>query len=106
MTTFVALTCPQCGSSVTRATNLAAAAQFHDAHARACAAFASIPEQIRVRGQRYQLLAQIGAGSACDVFFAQRLSPAAKRVVIKLARDANGASKLQVRPLCSRSCRR
>ena len=113
MTTFVALTCPQCagtlpkqarwrmvtcphcGSSVTKATNLVDATQFHDAHARAYAVFAGVPEQLFLRGQRYQLLAQIGAGSACDVFIARRLAPTLERVVIKLARDAGGAIKLQ-----------
>ncbi len=113
MTAFVALTCPQCGgtlpkqarwrmvtcphcgSTVTRATNLVDAAQFHDAHARAYAVFAGVPEQIFLRGQRYQLLAQIGVGSACDVFLGQRLAPAAERVVIKLAREPIGAIKLQ-----------
>ena len=113
MTTFVALTCPQCagtlpkqarwrmatcphcGSTVTKATNLVDAAEFHEAHARAYAVFAGMSEQIRLRGQRYQILAQIGAGSACDVFLAQRLAPAGERVVVKLARDAGGEIKLQ-----------
>ncbi len=87
--------CPHCGAMVTKATNLVEAAQFHDAHLRAYAAFATVPEQIQLRGRRYQLLARLGAGSACDVFLGQRLAPAPERVVIKLARDAAGAIKLQ-----------
>lgn len=113
MTSFVALTCPQCagtlpkqarwrmvtcphcGSTVTKATNLVDAAQFHEAHARAYAAFAAVPDQIRLHWQRFQLLAPIGWGSACDVFLGQRLAPTPERVVVKLARDHVGVVKLQ-----------
>jgi len=89
------VSCPHCGSTVTRATNLVDAARFHDAHARAYAAFSSLPGQLRLNGQRYQLIAPLGTGSACDVHLALRLAPTFERVVIKRARDGAGAVKLQ-----------
>lgn len=107
---FSALTCPQCaaplprqaswrmvactfcGAVVTRSRSVVEAAQFREAFARAqahaMAIRATASRVLRLNGQHYSVLTQLGTGERSQVYLAERISPLPQRVTLKLAHSA------------------
>lgn len=105
-TSHISLTCPQCGgalpkqarwrsvpcpfcnSSITLASNVVHAAQFHAAwlRTRTDANSAALDKpRLQIHNQAYQVLAQLGFSTRHTLVLAERLGPLPERVVIKLA---------------------
>ena len=89
------VSCTYCGAVVTKSEDVVLAASFHEAWQRAQAALAPAGRMVRCCGQRYRVLAPLGAGATAEVLLADRMSPLPQRVILKLAHAGAAPGRLR-----------
>lgn len=86
--------CPFCGAMVTRSEDLVQAGDFHAAWLRAQSGIEPAAQRVDLAGRRFRLLATQGGGEHATIHLAERMDVLPERVVIKVAREVDGAGRL------------
>ena len=80
--------CPFCGAEVTRREAYVRTAPFHEAWLRSKAFDGNAGPVVRCADNAYRVLGRLGAGERSEVFLGERCGPLRERVVVKLALQA------------------